>query len=413
MATSGWQDEKTWYTYNSNVWLIGNIRVDSIVHSGTNLRIQGVIAAGTRGASGYGFYFSDYTSYAQPEGGQKIALGTKGRWWKVGQDDIHVGFDVTISGVAYSTTYIDFHVNFYGPNTSSVQSTLTYPLTFDPSGTAPSGGYNTFQSTGWDSANDNWPYVNCLAGVSSWGGISGAFESIIVVGTYNGDCANITTVDGGGRRVYRYEPNNTNVTTHQFTCRQNNTLVGYGDPIWLYGLTHYKLGYWHWNSAGVTSGLDQTIRYMQPAPPVMTYTDPGGSGTKDYAFSFTGNTDRNQSSYDSASLTRTIRYKVNNAAEWTYVLNDSVVALTDTTTFTVRVPGTQSAVVEGWMTYHGQQSLVKTTTIYNGNAPSMVYGSVNGVSKRAVKAYVSVNGQSKRAAKIYASVNGKSKAVMG
>lgn len=40
MATSGWQNEQTWFTYSSNIRLIGNIRVDSITHTGTNLRIK-------------------------------------------------------------------------------------------------------------------------------------------------------------------------------------------------------------------------------------------------------------------------------------------------------------------------------------------------------------------------------------
>ena len=99
-----WLNEQTWFTYSSNIRLIGNIYISSITHTGTKLRVKGTIAAGARGSSNYRFYYSDYTSYAQPEGGNKIALGAKGRTWKVGDSDVHVDFDVTLSNVAASAT---------------------------------------------------------------------------------------------------------------------------------------------------------------------------------------------------------------------------------------------------------------------------------------------------------------------
>ena len=74
-----WLNEQTWFTYSSNIRLIGNISPSTITHTGTNLRVQGTIAAGARGSNNYSFYYLDYTSYAQPEGGSKIALGGKGR----------------------------------------------------------------------------------------------------------------------------------------------------------------------------------------------------------------------------------------------------------------------------------------------------------------------------------------------
>ena len=412
MASSGWQDEQTWFTYSSNVYLIGNIRVDSISHSGTNLRIRGKIAAGARGNNNYGFYYSDYTSYAQPEGGSKMALGSEGRWWKVGQDDTYVDFDVTLSNVPASTTSRSFYVNFYGPNTSSVQSTLRWNLSFDASGSAPSGGYINYETCGWD-ANNNWSYINALAGLSSWGGIAGTFELIAVVGNTNGDADNVTTVDSIARRVWRYTTTNANELTHEYTARQNNTYMGIDDPIVMYGLTHYKLGFWHWNSVGNTHGLDQTLRYLPPTPSKFTYTDPGGEGTKNYPIVFKGDADKNQTTYDTASLTRTVRYKVNNAANWTYVVQDSQALIGAETSFTVSVPGSQSAVIEGWQTYHGMQSEVKTLNLFNGNAPSRVYVPINGQSKLATKLYGSVNGQSKEIVKLYGSVDGHAVAILG
>lgn len=67
-----WLNEQTWFTYSSNIRLIGNISPSSITHNGTTLRVKGTIAAGARGSSGYLFYYSDYTSYAQPEGATRL-----------------------------------------------------------------------------------------------------------------------------------------------------------------------------------------------------------------------------------------------------------------------------------------------------------------------------------------------------
>ena len=412
MASSGWQIEQTWFTYSSNIRLIGNIYIDSISHSGSSLRIRGTIAGGARGNNNYRFYYSDYTSYAQPEGGSKIALGAKGRTWKVGDGDVHVDFDVTLSNVAATATSRSFYVNFYGPNTNSVVATLYWTLYFDASGSAPSGGTISYRSCGWD-ANQGWPYIDTTTTVSSWGGLAGTFETIAVVGHVNGDADNATIMDANARRVWRYNVSNTSETTHDFTVRQNNTDLRIDNAIDMLGLTHYKLGYYHWNTVGSTTGLDQTLRYLPPTPSKFTYTDPGGEGTKNFSVTFKGDVDKNHTTYDTASLTRTVRYKVNDAADWTYVAEDEIALIGAETTFTVRVPGSQSAVIEGWQTYHGMQSDVKTLTLYNGNAPSRVYGPVDGESKLATKVYGSVNGQSKEIVKLYGSVDGQSKAILG
>lgn len=407
MASSGWQNEQTWYTYNSNVYLQGNIRVDTLTHSGTNLRIKGVIAAGARGNSGSGFYFSDYTSYAQPEGGSKIALGSKGRWWKVGQGDTYVDFDVTISNVAVSTTSRSFYINFYGPNTNSVQSTLRWTLTFDASGTAPTGGYVTWNSHTCDK-------INATTGVSSWGGLTGNMSINVLTGNTNGDASTITSSNWTtkSRRVYRW----TNVSTSTLSATGDLTTANTSTestPLDIKGLLHYKLAFWNYNTAGNTNGFDDTLRYLPPAPSTMTATDPGGEGTKDYSVVFAGVAANNNTDYDTANLTRTVRYKVNDAADWTYVVNNSQALIDAQTTFTVRVPGSQSAVIEGWQTYHGQQSEVKTINLYNGNPPSRTYGSVDGVSQLAQKAYGSVDGLSKEIVKLYGSLDGESVAILG
>ena len=400
-----WLNEQTWFTYSSNIRLIGNISPSSITHTGSTLRVQGTIAAGARGSSGHLFYYLDYTSYAQPEGGSKIALGSKGRTWKVGQEDVHVNFDVTLTNVPATATSKSFYVNFYGPNTNSVKATLYWTIKFSASGSKPSELSITNVSNTWDS-------VTFTSG-ANFGGLNGANHSAIFTGSSNGAIDNVTAWGSLGR--YEYFHDNSQDTSWTFTGTQANASATYNSPIDLKGMTHYKLGIWTNNAAGETYTLESgaPLYYTPPSPSKFTYTDPGGEGTKVYPVVFTGETGTNHTTYDTANLTRTVRYKVEGAADWTYVENDTEALVDAQTTFNVSVPGSKSATIEGWMTYHGMQSEVKTLTLYNGNPPSRVYGSVEGQSKLCIKMYGSVGGTSVEIVKLYASVNGKSKSVLG
>lgn len=407
MATSGWQNEQTWFTYSSHIRLIGNIRVDGITHSGSNLRVWGQIAAGARGDSGYSFYYLDYTSYAQPEGGSKIALGSKGKRWKVGDGDTYVNFDVTLSNVSPSTTSRQIFVNFYGPNTNSVQATLRWTLSFPASGNPPGEGYITLDSSTWNS-------MTATSSVQNWGGASGgSLEAIYLTGSSDSD---FDTINSGnwtskGRRIYHSE---TSATSLQFNMTNTNAWLDLNSPMDLKGMRRFYLVNYAYNNIGSNRGwCDWQVKYLPPAPSLITYTDPGGEGAKNYTVVFTGDTYNNISEYHQANLTRTVRYKVGDDAEWTYVVEDALAALNAETEFTVRIPASQSATVEGWMTYHGLQSATKTTNIFNGNAPSRVYGSVNGQSKLIQKLYGSVDGQSVEIVKLYGSVDGEAKAILG
>lgn len=407
MATSGWQSEQTWFTYSSHIRLVGNIRIDGITHTGTNLRIWGAIAGGARGDSNYRFYYSDYTSYAQPEGGSKIALGAKGKTWKVGDSDTTVSFDVTLSNVSASTTSRQFYVNFYGPNTNSVVATLRWNLSFDASGNPPGEGHVTLDSRTWNT-------ITATSSVQNWGGTgSGALEAIYLTGSSDSDFDTVNSANwiNKGRRIYHVE---TSATSLQFNMTNTNAWLDQNSPMDLKGMRRFYLLNYAYNSIGSNRGwCDWQVKYLPPAPSLLTYTDPGGEGAKNYSITFTGDTANNISEYHQANLTRTVRYKVGDASEWTYVVQDTQAALNANTTFTVRIPASQSAVIEGWMTYHDQQSATKTVNIFNGNAPSRVYGSVDGQSKLIQKLYASVGGQSVEVVKLYGSVDGKAKPILG
>ena len=387
-----WLNEQTWFTYSSNIRLIGNIYISSITHTGTKLRIKGTIAAGARGSSSYRFYYSDYTSYAQPEGGNKIALGAKGRTWKVGDSDVHVDFDVTLSNVAASATSRSFYVNFYGPNTNSVKATLYWTVRFSASGSAPSDYSATNVSSNWDS-------ITFDSLIGNTGGLALSSHC---------PCVSKIPLVGGASK---YENKYTNTASVNTTVSNSSTPIN--SPDWtIKGCGYYYVGAFAENAAGKLYGQGPGT-YTPPAPSTMTATDPGREGTKVYPVVFAGVVENNNATYDTSELTRTVRYKVDNADEWTYVVQDQEALIGAETTFTVRIPGSQSAVIEGWQTYHGLQSEVKTLTLYNGNAPSRVYGPVDGQSKLAVKLYGSVNGVSKEMVKAYGSVDGVSKAMLG
>lgn len=318
----------------------------------------------------------------------------------------------TVTGVTQSSGTIWSGNIAAGGNVTATWENPWYAGTKYPSvsgnlpagGSAPTGGAITYNSCTWNS-------VNITSSVSSWGGLTGNFQAIVITGSYNGDAAN--AVPGSwniGRKVYN--KNNVSSSTLSYTVNATdlNVSTSYNNPIAIKGLLHYKLAYWDYNSAGRIDGLDNTLRYLPPAPSQFSYGTPTGSTDLTFPVTFAGVAANNHTTYDSASLTRTIRYKIGNG-NWTYVDNGTVAAIDFATNFDITVPAGQVATIEGWQTYHGMDSAVETITIANTNAPVALYGSVGGETKKLGPVYASVNGRTKKLKKIYASVGGVTKKV--
>lgn len=400
-----WMNEQTLYNYSSNVYFNGNINVSSVTHSGTNLRVQGTVAIGARGTSGYSAYYNYGIQELPGNGGWTKIVGNN-QQLRVGGDDYHATFDVTIPNVSASTTSYSFPVRFkacYNSDCSSTYWDVTkyWTITFSPSGNPPEGGYITYNSSTWNT-------INATSGVTSWGAAQGNIHAMVVTGQTNGSADSYTTY-AHARREFFYD--GTSSLSHSFAMTTATTSQTYdGNPLEIKGLLHYKLGYYNSNSIGSVSGLDSTLHYLPPAPGQISYSDPGGGGAKTYPVSFTGVVANNHTTYDSANLTRTVRYKIGSGS-WTYVANDTVAALNSATSFNVTIPASSTATVEAWMTYHGEQSEVSTITISNTNQGCALYGSVSGQTKKLGPVYASVNGQTKKLVKIYASVNGVTKKV--
>ena len=388
MASSGWQSEQTLYNYNSNIHFIGNIRVDGITHSGSSLRVWGAVALGARGTSGYSAYYNYGIEENAGWSGWNKIVGN-GQSVRVGGSDYHASFDVTFGGVSPSTTSYSFPVEFKACYNSSCSSTYWdvtkyWTIYFDQSGSAPSNLSVSNLSSTWNSVTGTYT-------VGNWGGLGASYMAARVFGA-----------TGSARLENQFNGQSTVTTTVA------NSSVPLDGGITIKGCGTYKVDLYASNSAGADNTNDITF-YTPPAPGQFSYTDPGGSGTKVFPVEFTGVVANNNTDYDPAELTRSVRYQIDDGA-WTWV-TQAVTALDAVTSFNVSVPAGSTATIEGWMNYQGLPSETSTITLANNNLPSVLYGSVNGQSKEIKKLYGSVGGQTKEIKKLYASVGGVTKKI--
>lgn len=238
-------------------------------------------------------------------------------------------------------------------------------------GTAPSGPFATYDSSTWNS-------ITFTAGVTSTGGMNIRNHGAVFTGSSNGAIDSVHAWSSVGR--YEYFHDSTQDLSYQFVATTANASVASFTPIEIKGLLHYKLGVYADNSMGEVYTMVDTLYYLPPSRPIITYTDPGTIGAKTFPVVVTGDLQNNHTTYDSADLTRTVRYSIDGGA-WTYVIDNVVTALNASTTFNVTVPAGSSATVESWMSYHGMGSDVESTVLSNTNAPIRFYGSVDGRAK--------------------------------
>lgn len=392
MASSGWQGQKDIQT-SKYPHMALNLNVWDVVHSGTTLTFKATVRAVV--TSGNIYYNGVSVSLT---GGGSISKNmnpvSTGGYVDFGT------YNCTVTGVSTGTTSYEVTATLSAGSTASGSARWT--LDIGSSGTPPTGGYITFNSSTWNT-------INATSGVTSWGSTPGRIHAMVVTGNTNGDANNLSSWHGA-RREFFYD--GTSNLSHTFAMTTASTSQTYdGNPLELKGMLHYKLGCYNINSGDMsTDAFVNTLRYLPPAPGQLAYSDPGGGGSKTYPVSFTGVVANNHTTYDSASLTRTIRYKIDNG-NWVYVDNATVAAIDFVTNFNVAIPAASTATVEAWMTYHGEQSEVVTVAISNTNQGCALYGSVSGQTKKLGPVYASVNGQTKKLVKIYASVNGVTKKV--
>lgn len=378
MATSGWQNEQLILsrTFSASLALYGNVRIDSITHTGTNLRVTGVIALCPRQNGTYGTCTYGYAQYVTPEGGgqaQIVAANTRmvtPGHPNYSHTDYYSNFDVTLTGVATTATSRSFTVNYYnGSPQYGYNKNLTWTLYFDQSGTAPSGldvTLTSVQDTG----------ATMAVSLSSYGSPSSEANryieaSIMGQSTYGGQ--------------YRYSTS-TAVTSATITV-DNNSSTNASNPLTIVPNTQYWYGAYATNTVMSTYMVKGTFITLPAYISDVTVNDVGGGEvvvSVIHASEGTSDTAYTEYSY--------------NQTNWTVVQDTFRLTVHSATTLYVRRRNSTGT------TPVRTVSIVPATTI-------KLYGSVNNQAKEIHKLYGSVNGEAVRIRKLYGSVNGRSKLI--
>lgn len=394
MASSGWQGQRNVQTKKYPHMAL-NLRIDSINHTGTTLKYTGIV----RVICTSGHISWNPASVSLTGGGSKnvnLNLSTGGH--------ADTGsFSCTVNNVPTSATSYTVKASL---NAGSVASgSASWTLSFGSGGNPPSDVSVVLNGSTWNS-------IDATVSVGSWGGTGkGNIQLILATGTNNGDAedASLSTLSTTPRYAFGNPTAQSSAMSQEFSVVQSDAQFVYPTPLDMKGMLCYMLFGRGANSVSPVNA-EGPVAYLPPAPSQFSYTDPGGAGTKTFPVTFSGVAANNHTTYDTDELNRTIRYKIDNGS-WTYVDNATVAAIDFVSSFNVAVPAGSVATVEGWQTYHGEQSEVSTITLANTNQACVLYGSVSGQAKELTKVYASVNGQAKKLVKIYASVGGVAKKV--
>lgn len=373
MATSSyWQNEQTiiTQTFSSYVMLKGNVYISTITHSGTNLRVTGTIALCTRQRQGSGGSITySYAQYVTPEGGSERVICSSGTRMPVGTD-FYSSFDVTIANVPATDTGRNFTVNFRCPSGQyGYNVNLTWWLSFDSSGTAPTGldvSITSIQDTG----------ATMAVTLGSYGTPSSEANRYI-------EAAIMGQSTYGGQ--YRYD-----IATAQTSATitaNNNSRTNASNPLTIVPNTQYWYGAYASNTVMSTSTVKGTFITLPAYITSITANDVGQGEvyfTVNHASEGTADTAITELSY--------------NQTTWQTVSDNFHLTLTGQTTLYVRRTNSSGSTPVYTI------SVVPSTRI-------KLYGSVNGQAQEITKLYGSVNGQSKRIRRLYGSVNGRSKLI--
>ena len=287
------------------------------------------------------------------------------------------------TGTAWTTKSTTVNVP-YGTNTKiqarqvyTVNNTNYYSDTKELSytsmaATRPENPSVTVNSVAWNS-------VSLSGSIDNYGRPSGA----------SGRKLNIGVADGNSGSPAGMEKQTANATSATVTVDNNSVAIRGG--LTLKGMMSvYPYTY-------ATNTIMNNIVYgnaitLAPASGTLSYSvDPNNISQQ--TISYVGVAANNDPNYDPTLLTRTVRYAdVSDPTNWTYIENDTVVALTTTTTQTISVGAQHTITVEAWMTYDGNQSEVSTVQLTNSSAQARMYGSVNSEAETIERLYGAVDG---------------------
>lgn len=399
MASSGWQNEQLVYELDANNRLYGNVYIESIDHTGTNLTVICRVAFGNRGTSGASCWFNNGVQVSLNGGSWHNIVGN-GQYITVGGGDYYYPSSgtrsVTISNVPAGATSATFPVRFrscYANDCSSTyfDTTKNWTLSFDASVTPPSGLTYSNQVVTWDS-------LTATIGASNWG--SGGNQKVLQLKVLNQSYES-------GVSCLQETSAGANSATLTVTNESEQRIGTIGTVPNLLGCSTYYPGVYASNGAAAAR-LARNAFTTPPAPGILGYTKVANF----YIFTYRGVPEDNNQNYLPSLLKRTLRYKIDNGS-WEYVDNATQRAIDYESVANISVPAGSAAVIEGWNTYgvSNLQSEVSTMTISNTDAPVHMYGSVEGEAKEIKKLYGSVLGESKELLSLYASENGVAKKI--
>lgn len=363
MATSGWQNEQFIKRCSANYSYYGNVNIKSITHSGTDLRVTGTVALCSRGTSGYRYNWQN-TIYANVAGKGNLVVRPVGYVY-VGTDT-YAEFDVTISGVAATATTYDLSVNY---NSYNINVTLSWPLSFNASGTAPSGldvTLTSIQDTG----------ATMAVTLSSYGTPSSEADRYIEADIFSTNAF---------ASPYRYDI--ARATTSATITVNNSSRTNTSNPLTIIPNTQYWYGAYATNTVMSTDIVKGGFITLPAYITSITANDVGQGEvyfTVNHASEGTADTAITELSY--------------NQTTWQTVSDNFHLTLTGQTTLYVRRTNSSGS------TPVYSISVIPSTRI-------KLYGSVNGQAQEITRLYCSVSGQSKRLRKLYGSVNGRSKLI--
>ena len=399
MASSGWQNEQLVYNFDANNKLYGNVYIESIDHTGTNLNVICRVAFGNRGTSGASCWLNNGVQVSL-NGGRWHNIVGNGQYITVGSGDYYYPSSgtrsVTISNVPAGATSATLPVRFRSCNASDCSSTYfdttkNWTLSFNASVTPPSGLTYSNQVVTWDS-------LTATIGASKWGsgGDHKVLQLKVLNQSYESGVSSLQETSTGA--------NSATLTVTNESAQRIGTI---GTVPNLLGCSTYYPGVYASNGAAAAR-LAQGAFTTPPAPGILGYTRTANI----YMFTYKGIPEDNNPSYQANLLKRTLRYKIDNG-NWEYVDNAAQRAIDYESVANISVPAGSTAVIEGWNTYGADnlQSKVSTMTIANTDAPVHAYGSVDGEAKEIKKLYGSVLGETKELLSLYASENGVAKKI--
>lgn len=362
MASSGWQGEQTltsWGKYGAH--LAGDVRIDSIVHSGSTVTVSGAVRCALRTNSSSASTWSDaVTGYVT--GGSTVSFGGSFRGTKTAPDERDRSFSATLSA-ASSATSVTLSVRFEG----GFNVTKSWTLSMDSGGTAPAvpsisivnvadnnATFNVTESDYGNPASATGRYIE--AGIMAQNSYGGTYRAKMATNVSSADITVSNTNYDWGSLVIT--PN----TTYYYGAYANNTVL---------------------SASGIAGQFTTLPAYITN---VVANDDGTGNITVSVIHGSEGSDDTvyTEYSYDQST--------------WNAVQDEFHITVHSATTIYIRRENSTGA------TPVYPLSIVPATTI-------KLYGSVNSQAKEIKKLYGSVNGQAVRIHRLYGSVNGRSKLI--